>query len=304
MVRRRVVSAVATLIFTFTAGCAVGATELDQDGTTGKLPDEVDRGGAKPGDDDPMLDAGTENDAAANQGDGDNGGGGEGDGDADDGDTDHGDDANGDGSAGDGDASDGDSAGDGDGGDDGPVSGDAVQLPFAVDAHFVPSGYMGDGTVDTTSVVMTPLSPNDDKTCAGDRASPMATGYCHVVTYKPTTAEGAFGWAGVYWQANLNDWGTKPGVSVERGAERIVFYAKGKHGGEVITVGAGGIDSGLAHKDTFSKEAMITLTTSWKRYEISLSGLSYDKVLGGFKWSAAGAGASEIVFQLDDIHWE
>ena len=178
-----------------------------------------------------------------------------------------------------------------------------LALPFAVDDYFVTSGYMGDAMVDPSSVVMIPAKPGDDTTCGDDRPSVAARGSCHQVTYHPSSNASAPGWAGVFWQANVNDWGTLPGELVESGATRVVFSAKGKAGGEVVTFGVGGIKSGLAHQDSFDQQTVVTLTTQWKEYEVSLAGVSYSEVLGGFRWVAA-KGAADVAFFVDDIRWE
>ena len=217
---------------------------------------------------------------------------------------------------GDGDSGDGDgdtTPGDPDGGDPDPLDApDAsmpdpeftVSLPFAVDELFVSSGYMGDAMVDPTAVVMLPAKPGDDATCGDDRSSVLAKGSCHQVTYHPSSVSGAPGWAGVFWQANVNDWGAMPGESVQPGATRVVFSAKGKVGGEAVTFGVGGINSaGMPHHDSFDQQIVVTLTNQWKEYEISLSAVSYTEVLGGFRWTAS-KGASDLQFNIDDIRWE
>jgi hypothetical protein len=177
-------------------------------------------------------------------------------------------------------------------------------LPFAVDDHFIASGYMGDAMVDPLSVVMTPKAQGEDETCGGERQNPIARGRCYRITYKPSSVASAPGWAGVFWQAHLSDWGNLPGVRVESGARRVVFYAKGAVGGELVTFGVGGIMSaGMAHQDSFDKQITVTLTSAWQRYELSLAGESYDDVLGGFRW-AAGKATGDLTFLVDDIHWE
>jgi hypothetical protein len=180
----------------------------------------------------------------------------------------------------------------------------SLALPFAVDDYFVSSGYMGDAMVDPAALTMLPAKAGDDATCGDDRASVLAKGSCHQVTYHPSTVSGAPGWAGVFWQANVNDWGALPGERVQAGATRLVFSAKGKVGGEVVTFGVGGIDSaGMPHHDSFDQQIIVTLTNQWKEYEISLSAVSYSEVLGGFRWTAA-KGAADIQFNIDDIRWE
>jgi hypothetical protein len=185
-----------------------------------------------------------------------------------------------------------------------PAGAPSLILPFVVDDYFVSSGYMGDAMVDGTSVTMIPAKSGDDGTCGDDRPSVVAKGKCHQVTYHASSVANAPGWAGVFWQANVDDWGSLPGERVESGATRVVFSAKGKVGGEIVTFGVGGINSaGLPHHDSFDQQAVLTLTNQWQEYEISLVGVSYSEVLGGFRWVAAKQ-TSDVSFFVDDIRWE
>jgi hypothetical protein len=185
-----------------------------------------------------------------------------------------------------------------------PVEGE--DLPLAVDDHFTASGFMGDAVVDTLAVVMTPSSTDADITCGGERSSGSARGACHHIAYETSSVAGAPGWAGVYWQAHVNDWGDQPGLSVDSGATSVSFFARGKLGGEIVTFGVGGIAAaGKPYHDDWSRERMVTLTTSWTAYTIDVSAVVYDDVLGGFRWSAASAqNPAGLDFYLDDIEWK
>jgi hypothetical protein len=191
--------------------------------------------------------------------------------------------------------------------DAGQVPQDPIELPFALDDHFVASGFMGDVEVDPASVTMIPSATQTDKTCNGDRALVTAHGICHQAIYKPTTKTGAKGWGGVYWQAHADDWGAMPGIAIKPGAKSVSFYAKGKVGGEVVIIGAGGLGMGgsTKYKDDWAKEAKLTLTTSWTPYSIDLTGVTYTTVLGGLRWTAASLdNASGLTFFIDDIEWK
>jgi hypothetical protein len=194
--------------------------------------------------------------------------------------------------------------GDGEG-DPPPLPVDGVDLPLAVDDYFTASGFMGDAVSDALAVTMTPSSTDADVTCGGDRSSAGARGACHRVKYTPSTTTGAPGWAGVYWQAHVNDWGDQPGLLVDSGAVAVSFWARGKLGGEIVTFGVGGIAAaGKPYRDDWAVERTITLTTTWTEYILDLGTTTYDDVLGGFRWSAGKPqNPSGLEFVLDDIQW-
>ena len=178
--------------------------------------------------------------------------------------------------------------------------GTTIALPVTVSSVFIPSGYMGDGTT-ASSVDQLPQTLTDSQTCGGDR-SPPAVGTCYTVTYTPVA--GGAGWAGVYWQYPLNNWGSMPGAAIASGATKVSVWAKGAAGGEVVTFVAGGISSaGMPYQDDFKVSTPVTLTTSWTEYDIQLA--SYGQVLGGFAWSAAApsGGATTVQFSIDSIQW-
>lgn len=163
--------------------------------------------------------------------------------------------------------------------------------------YFAPSGYMGDGKISSTAIVM--------KTMACKEPRPAgAAGDCYHVTYTP----GSMGWAGVYWQYPENNWGANPGKRVEAGATNVTFYAAGTSGGEVIQFIVGGeADMALPYRDSFKMTKAITLTTALTPYQIDLSGRTYDSgVLGAFAWTIKPppGSRSPIAFYLDTIRWE
>jgi hypothetical protein len=177
-------------------------------------------------------------------------------------------------------------------------------LPFAVDAVFVASGFMGDGE-SQGPLTIKPSTPGDSTDCNGDRPSTTAAGICHMVTYVPPDPA-VKGWAGIYWQYPDGNWGTIPGYSLPSGATRVTFQAKGSKGGEVISFFVGGIINPMnPYSDTVKASVKVTLTNAWAPYVIDLTGQSYTSVLGGFGWSMAAddAKASSGVFYIDDIQW-
>jgi hypothetical protein len=136
-----------------------------------------------------------------------------------------------------------------------------------------------------------------------ERAHAEAIGDCHDVSY--TLADQ--NWAGIFWQYPLDNWGARPGLLVPAGASRVAFYAKGAAGGEQITFQVGGLrEEGRAYGDLLAVDEIMTLTTTWQKFELSLNGSYYVDVIGGFAWIAGGDEnpTSPLSFQIDDIRWE
>ncbi|HTA20882.1 MAG TPA: hypothetical protein VK989_16425 [Polyangia bacterium] len=180
-----------------------------------------------------------------------------------------------------------------------------LSLPFTVSDHFAPTGFMGDG-VAAGSITMTTSAA----ACAGEPAAAMA-GSCYTVTYQPQpiVAPAPSTWGGVYWQYPDNNWGTLPPDTVATGAQSITFYAKGKNGNESVTFQAGGITNTISattpYTDTFTIRQTFALTTTWTKYTLPLTGLTYSGgVLGGFAWVATATNANPIVFYVSGIVWQ
>lgn len=136
---------------------------------------------------------------------------------------------------------------------------------------FYPTGFMGDAddlTVDLQNM-----------------ERPYSGGTSVRISYVPKTVEGT-NWAGLYWQNPPENWGeTNGGYDLSR-FNKIVFWARGETGVEIISeVKVGGIGEGeaVAFPDSGSKQAgPITLTTEWQEYSINLSGMDTTYVSGGF----------------------
>jgi hypothetical protein len=179
----------------------------------------------------------------------------------------------------------------------------AIALPFAVDAYFVPTGYMGDGVRPGAIVVET-------SGCKLPRPT-AARGNCYKITYRPQPPTTPPAWAGVYWLSPQDNWGQKPGRRIQPGATTVAFYAAGATGTESVTFRAGGVQNGtFAYQDTFRVEQTFSLTTSLTPYSLDLTGQVYDAVIGGFAWMVVtfdaaswAPGAPPIVFYIDDIEW-
>jgi len=156
---------------------------------------------------------------------------------------------------------------------------------------YIPSGWMGDWK----DVIF------DDAWVGGVSGSKS----CIKIEYVAHKSQG-LGWAGLYWQYPANNWGgVKDGGRDLRGAKRLVFWAKGEKGGEVISEFVVGGIRGKYFDTTRESLGPVVLTKDWQRYEISLKGNNLKRVSGGFAWTANlkdnPAGAT---FYLDDVYYE
>jgi hypothetical protein len=129
--------------------------------------------------------------------------------------------------------------------------------------HFAPSGWMGDYgdiAIDDAS----PVNPADGKTCFKIHYS--AAGSQHA------------GWAGMYWQEPVNNWGNKSGGYNLAGFKRLTFWARGEVGGEMIaSFSIGGIHG--VYDDTGSMEiGPVILTPDWQKYTIDLADVDLSQV--------------------------
>ncbi len=118
------------------------------------------------------------------------------------------------------------------------------------------------------------------------------------------TATGS-GWAGIFWLNPSNNWGDEKGGFNLTGAKKLVFWARGEKGGEVVTFKMGGV--GMGHQypdsDTATTEP-IALTKDWKEYSIDLTGKDLSHIIGGFAWvGTAKENQSNITFYLRDIYY-
>ena len=159
------------------------------------------------------------------------------------------------------------------------------------DNHFSPSGWMGD---------YGDLKIND---LCGD--NPHSGSTCIQWKYSAKGSQGA-GWAGCYWQNPANNWGAKKGGFDLTGAKKLVFWARGEKGGEIIAeVGVGGITGKYADTDKVSS-GPIALTKEWKKYEVDISKADLSYISGGFFWVAKAEDEPEggVTFYLDDIRYE
>jgi hypothetical protein len=173
----------------------------------------------------------------------------------------------------------------------------SVQFPFYVyrefpsrDNHYAPSGWMGD---------YRDISLNDRWRPFGTQSKTVIR-----VAYSAKGSQNN-GWAGIYWQHPVNNWGNRPGGYNLNGAHKLVFKARGEKGGEMIEeVKVGGISGDYADSGT-SGIGPVTLAKDWKQYEINLDGQELSNISGGFCWTVSrDHNPGGAVFYLDDIRYE
>ncbi len=165
-----------------------------------------------------------------------------------------------------------------------------IQRDFGEEASFYPTGWMGD----STDIVV-------DFNCT-DPSVVYRGASCIKIEYK---AAGSKGWVGLQWQYPPNNWGNRKEGFDLTGKKKLVFYAKGKNGGEKIAeCKVGGIKGQYGDSD-FAWIGNIRLTNEWKKYEILLTDKDLSHIIGGFSFiltkydNRYGA----VIF-LDDICFE
>ena len=172
-------------------------------------------------------------------------------------------------------------------------AGKAAKLPFVIYSekgsptnHYAPSGWMG-------NIKAIRL----DEGC---RTQPHSGATCLRLEY-----QAAAEWGGVVWQDPENDWGKAPGGWNLTGAKRLVFWARGDKGGELVSCFKFGVlGTGNKFHDTASGSLnTVRLTTDWKRYSIDVSDKNLSCIKTGFAWIVVGQG-KPVVFYVDDIIFE
>jgi hypothetical protein len=166
-----------------------------------------------------------------------------------------------------------------------------LNAPVCLANNFYPSGYMGDGEGENKKGT-DPIDLNDQWTqnCHSDPT-------CIRVVYHPPSNK----WAGVYWQNPDGNWGDEPGRTI-LGAKKLVFWARGDRGGEVVSFKVGGINN-KKYKDSLERPlGPVRLTTEWQHYEIDLSDADTSSVIGAFAWIASAKGnPNGLTFYLEGI---
>lgn len=155
--------------------------------------------------------------------------------------------------------------------------------------HYHPSGWIGD--YDAIRRVSWVRKPHSGKNCLRFK-------------YTARLTQGA-GWAGVYWQNPVNNWGDVEGGYNLKGAKKLTFWARGEKGGEtIVRFGMGGI--GGIYTDTAKAEiGPIVLEKGWRQYSIDLSGKDLSYISGGFFWMTDKVSNPDgAVFYIDEIRYK
>ena len=159
--------------------------------------------------------------------------------------------------------------------------------------RYTPSGYMPNGEC----IVM------DDawvQECKEGKS-------CLKVIYDVACSVKGRRWAGVYWLNPADNWGDRKGGYNLTGAKKLVFWARGEKGGEVISefkTGGIGVSREFPDSDAAGIGPVI-LSKDWRPYSIDLRGKDLSYISGGFAWIAnVEQNPETCVFFLDDIHFE
>ena len=151
---------------------------------------------------------------------------------------------------------------------------------------FIPSGWMGDFD-DLRMFYRCFVQPKSGKNCLK-------------IMYSAESKQ-KVGWAGIYWQNAVNNWGEEAGENL-KGAKRLVFYIRGDKGGEIIDgFRVGGITGDTANIPFHP----VILTKRWKKYTIDLRGEDLSNIVGGFAFVVRSEDFEKgCIFYLDEIYFE
>jgi len=197
--------------------------------------------------------------------------------------------------------------------DDGPPPAydpNVLRLPFLVDDYFVPNGCFGDGNCQGDVIDI------DSRGCQDRPAGVQSV--CRLYTYRPLAegAPGYQGFLGILFQdvgpTGQSDIGRVPGLPVQPGAKRAVFWAKVGSGSVKVAFRSGGAnnwegetDPALPYKDDFGVPRDVTLSKDYEQISIDLSGATYENVVSPFGWAIESAGTTEpIQLFIADLRWE
>ena len=154
-------------------------------------------------------------------------------------------------------------------------------MPFAIDDHFRPTGYMGASYTLRSSWIE---SPNGS--CSG-------RGFEFQFSGPPSAL-----WTGVAWQYPDNNWGAEPGLEIAAGATSIDFLAWTDTPGTKIDVfcGTEGSDGFQVSLDD------LELPLEPTQFSIPLDGIEYEDVAIPFGWiysQSNGEGGNRSFFFSD-----
>lgn len=165
-----------------------------------------------------------------------------------------------------------------------------LKLPLAVYADNAPQPWTPSGWMGNYQAL---------KMDAASRNNPHSGDTCMEFTFQKSDT-----WVGVAWQHPPDNWGDKPGGYDLSGAKQLSFWARSEYGGEVVDFGLGLESADAKYPDTATlKLSGIKLSSTWKKYQISLKGKDLSRVRTPFYWTAGGRQRSLLLY-LDDIRFE
>jgi len=145
-----------------------------------------------------------------------------------------------------------------------------------IQSIFTPSGWMGDGEYGRKYIEFS----------GADKTNPYSPPTSIKVSYQFGPAR----WAGIYWQNKPDNWGDKPGNNYAgKGFSKILFWARGETGNEVVEFKFGDIDNPLKkYRDSFGVTlGRVRLSNTWQQYQMDLTNADLSSVIGGFCWVAS-----------------
>ncbi|MBN1270544.1 MAG: hypothetical protein JXB04_13220 [Kiritimatiellae bacterium] len=153
------------------------------------------------------------------------------------------------------------------------------------DQPYIPSGWMGN----TDAIEMDECWPD----------KPHSAPSCMKFTYSDVK-----GWGGVVWQSPADDWGDEPGGWDITGAKRLVFWARGDKGEEMVEFKMGILGKNKAYPDSAKASlGKVKLGADWQEFSIPLEGKDLSVIKTGFVWVIAGR-KEPVTFYLDDVRFE
>lgn len=180
---------------------------------------------------------------------------------------------------------------------------------------FSPYGWMSDIT-NLTQLIKVDLTCSDNPNRVTKTSGPSEKDTC----IRMRISWGDATWASVAFISGRDAppwWGDTSGGRyynlTSLAKKKLVFYARGEHGGEVIKAQIGMLGDkpygDSLHKPVASED--ITLTQDWTRHEIDLNSVAnpeLDHICNGFGISvergSQGGSPDQTVFYLDDIYFE
>jgi hypothetical protein len=182
-----------------------------------------------------------------------------------------------------------------------------IPASIRLDAVGIPAGwFIETGSPETDLETYIKLEKGEPVTC-------LLGEICYKITYETGQSSGGI----IYWPKTCGNTGSEDawkkvregtcGINVlEAGnlksIDRITFWARGNHGGEVLEFKVG--DANLLPIPGRSS-GKITLRSKWQQYEISLVGLDLTNAIALFIWDATDIDNPQgAIFYLSEIQFE